>query len=193
LSQGQTVITTPDRSADDSGHPDGSDEEQIADRVALTDVFTSECIETLHSSSTKVDVIRGLVQLLVKQDRLPSDHAEAIIGKLVGREGYGSSAIGKGLAFPHLRTIEVQKFVGAIGVAPEGIHFESLDHEPTKLVFLTLSPLASRRKHINLLSRLVGFMRDKVMNMQMNHPIKPQDIYQYLHDLDDQSGVAGKS
>lgn len=90
-----------------------------------------------------------------------------------------------------LRTIEVQRFVGAIGVAPEGIHFESLDHEPTKIVFLTLSPLTSRRKHLNLLSRLVCFMRDKVMNMQMNHPIKPHEIYQYLRDLDYQSGLAG--
>lgn len=157
-----------------------------SDSVALVDVFGSDCIVRI-SSTTKADAIRCLVSVLVNNHRVDASRAEEIIRNLMRRESYGSSAFGNGFAFPHLRTSEVQRFTGAIGVAPEGLSFESLDHRPTKLVFLTLSPIASREQHMNLLSRMFNLMRDKAISMQLHHCIQPIEIYRYLQDLDDQS------
>lgn len=153
--------------------------------MALTDVFGSDCFVTIPASTDKASVIRRLVCLLVNNHRLEASRVEAITQDLIQRESYGTSAIGKGFAFPHLRTSEVQCFAGAIGVASQGLDFGSLDHEPTKLVFLTLSPIASREQHMNLLGRLVSLMRDKVISMQLHHFIQPDEVYRYLKDLDD--------
>ncbi len=153
----------------------------------LSSVFRLSCIEMLRSASGKSSVISLLVQSLVCEGRVERAHAEEIINGLMERERYGTSAIGKGLAFPHLRTKNVRNFVGAIGVAPDGINFAALDNGQTKLVFLTLSPRDGREQHITLLSRLVALMQNKAVNMQLHHQIRPSDVYEYLTDLDQQS------
>ncbi len=165
------------------------DDPSQADRgfsLRLTQVFTVNCIELIDSSSNKSSIIRQLVYSLVSENRIAPRSAEKLAGQMLKRERYGSSGIGRGLAFPHLRTTEVEEFVGAIGIAPHGVNFEAIDRELTKLVFLTISPIKSREKHIELLSRLVSLMKDKAVNMHLHHAIKPEDIYQYLADLDGQ-------
>jgi mannitol/fructose-specific phosphotransferase system IIA component (Ntr-type) len=153
--------------------------------MALTDVFSSDCVVSIPSSTDKTGVIRRLVYLLVNNHRLEASRAEAITQDLIQRESYGSSALGKGFAFPHLRISEFKCIAGVIGVASQGLDFESLDYEPTKLVFLTLSPIDRREQHMNLLYRLVSLMRDKVLSMQLHHFIQPHEVYRYLQDLDD--------
>ena len=125
----------------------------------------------------------------MREERIDRAHAEEIISGLMERERYGSSAIGKGLAFPHLRTRSVDHFVGAIGVAPEGIPFGSLDQQPTHFVFLTLSPWDEREEHVLLLSRLVSLMGDKAITLQLREGMRPQQVYEYLSDLDRQNGA----
>ncbi|MEZ6060984.1 MAG: PTS sugar transporter subunit IIA [Planctomycetaceae bacterium] len=155
--------------------------------LSLTDVFHENCIEIIRPATGKSSAISLLIQILAREQRIDRIHAEKLVRDLIERERHTSSAIGRGLAFPHLRTRDVTHFAGAIGVAPDGIHFGSLDGEPTKLVFLTLSPWDDREQHQQLLSRLVSLMKDKAVNMRLNHQMQPRDIYAYLTDLDDQS------
>ncbi|WP_339908365.1 PTS sugar transporter subunit IIA [Symmachiella dynata] len=164
-----------------------SEKKPAAPHLDLTSVFRPNCIEMIRSASGKSSVISRLVQTLVCEERVERVHAEEIINGLLERERHGTSAIGKGLAFPHLRTQNVTNFVGAIGVAPDGINFSALDSGLTKLVFLTLSPRDGREQHITLLSRLVALMQSKAVNMQLHHQIRPSDVYDYLTDLDEQS------
>lgn len=155
--------------------------------LPLTSVFRRNCVQLIRPAMGKSSVISLLVETLAREEHINRDHAERIVGDLLQRESHGTSAIGKGLAFPHLRTHDVEHFTGAIGVAPEGVNFGSLDTEPTKLVFLTLSPWADRERHMELLSRLVSLMGDKVINMHLHHQVQPTDVYEYLIDLDNLS------
>lgn len=175
------ICTASDRAASQQASCDA--------RVPLTDVFTPDCVETLPASTSKSDLIRKLVQSLVQQNRLQAQHAQRVVDQLLEHESYGSSAIGKGLAFPHLRTSKVEQFVGAIGIASEGICLDALDQQPTKLVFLMLSPIESRNRHMDLLSRLVCLMKDTVIRVQLSHLLHA-DIYQYLRDLDQQLALS---
>lgn len=159
--------------------------------LPLAGVFRRNCIELIRPATGKSSAISLLVQTLAREEQLDRQHAEGIIRQLMERERHSSSAIGKGLAFPHLRTKDVSHFVGAIGVAPEGIQFGSLDNEPTKLVFLTLTPWEDREQHVDLLSRLVRLIKDKAVTMQMAHRMKPQAVYDYLIDLDAQEPASG--
>jgi nitrogen PTS system EIIA component len=159
----------------------------------LTSIFRRNCVQIIRPAMGKSSVISLLVETLAREEHIKRDHAEGIVAELLQRESHGTSAIGKGLAFPHLRTHDVEHFVGAIGVAPDGVNFGALDAEPTKLVFLTLSPWADRERHMALLSRLVSLMQDKAINMQLHHQIQPEDVYEYLIDLDNQSQTQARA
>ena len=187
LIEGEVVIASRNPINGNACPSDSAEESIQGGILTLSSIFDSNCIESIPPSTGKVDVIRRLVQLLVIHHRIDQECGEAVILQLIQRESYGSSAIGKGLAFPHVRTNEVSCFTGAIGVAPESVNFESLDHKPTKLIFLTLSPLASRRQHTVLFGRLLSLMRDKAMSMRLQNFMRPHDIHQYLRDLDHQS------
>jgi mannitol/fructose-specific phosphotransferase system IIA component (Ntr-type) len=91
---------------------------------------------------------------------------------------------------PHLRTEAVLQFVGAVGLAPEGINFQSLDGDPTRLIFLVLGPYAKRERHFELMGRLSALMRDKSTLMFLQGRRTPREVFEYLGDLDARSGEA---
>ena len=146
--------------------------------LRLTSVFRHTCIEMIRPDMRKSSVICLLLQCLAREGHIDRQHAEKINLDIQERERHGSSAIGRGFAFPHLRTHNVEHFVGAIGIAPEGIEFGALDGRPTKLVLLTLSPWEGREAHMNLLSRLATLMQNKAVTLQ------PECVYDCLLDLD---------
>ncbi len=181
--------------ASNSTNPAASMSSNIEDtgtplEMQLGTVFRRNCIELIRPATGKSSAISLLVQALAREEQLDRQHAGKIICQLIERERHSSSAIGKGLAFPHLRTKDVSQFVGAIGVAPEGIHFGSLDKQPTQLVFLTLTPWENREQHVALLSRLVRLMQDKAVNLQMAQGLRPQGVYDYLMDLGDPASAS---
>jgi len=69
------------------------------------------------------------------------------------REGKASTAVGRGIAFPHIRTLQVREMTGAIALAPEGIPFDSPDGEPVRLIVMLVSPKGEERAHLNLVRR----------------------------------------
>jgi mannitol/fructose-specific phosphotransferase system IIA component (Ntr-type) len=154
-------------------------------RLCLTDMFERSCLENIASCVDKSSVVDQLVKSIARANRIESKHVRPIIDELIERERFTTSAVGKGLAFPHIRSRRVSKFTGAVGIAPTGIDLQSLDKRPTKLVFLILSPWDEREMHLRLLSRLVSLTQDKSVHLRMDHELCPQDIWQYFQDLDE--------
>jgi len=107
-----------------------------------------------------------------------------LVESLMERESHGTTALGKVLAIPHLRTDAVCRIVGAVGLAPAGVDFQSLDGAPTKVIFLVLWPTEKREQHFELMGRLSALMRDKSMLMCLQGQQKPHLVYEYLKDLD---------
>lgn len=166
----------------------GIESEQTAS-LSLVEVFRPNCIETIRGGTGKSSVISLLVSRLASVERIEREFAEEIIRKILERERHCSTGYGKGFAFPHLRTPRVSHFVGAIGIAPDGLNFGSMDQSPTKLVFLTLSPLDYREEHADLMSRLANLMQDKRIGLQLMQTQQPTDFYRLLCDLDESIGV----
>jgi PTS system nitrogen regulatory IIA component len=63
-----------------------------------------------------------------------------ILEMLLNRESLGSTAIGKGVAFPHGRTLAVRDLSIVYGRSVAGIDFDSVDKKPTHVFFLIIAP-----------------------------------------------------
>lgn len=162
--------------------------------LRLSSIFTQDCIVRIPMGAKKKAVLEQLLQTLANSYQLtPQTQVPALLQSLLDRERTGSSGIGKGLALPHLRTESVYRFVGAIGLAPEGIDFQSIDGNPTKLVFLLLGPHEQREQHIELMGRLSALMRDKSTLMFLQGQRTPHAVHDYLADLDARSEEGPRS
>ncbi|TWU47021.1 PTS sugar transporter subunit IIA [Rubripirellula reticaptiva] len=153
-----TVSTVP---ANDRNHP------SIAPDLSFASVFHADTVMVLGERETKLSVVAKLVQRLSNTGRLGVNQTNEIIHRITFRESLASTAFGRGLAFPHLRTPHVKNFIGSIAILPSGVPFDSNDGAETKLVFLTLSPYASREHHTQLLSRLVSLLSNKAAAVQL--------------------------
>lgn len=149
-------------------------------RLSMADVFHCDDVLRLEACHDKASAIRQLVDQLVQSHRLADRYASQVIAEIHQREGFASTAFGRGFAFPHLRTPFTQAFIGAIGMIPAGLCFDANDRQNTKLIFLILSPLNERREHTELLSRLVSLLGNTAVTLRMMQCDQASALHQTL-------------
>jgi len=110
-------------------------------------------VVTPLSSGGKDHILEQLIQPLKEENLLESP--KNYLSMLLKREAMVSTAIGKGLAIPHIRRPEDQKIAAPrliLGISPEGLEYDSPDGEKVHLFFLIFC--SSEVVHLRLLSRI---------------------------------------
>lgn len=94
-------------------------------------------VPTLKAKN-KLGVLEELSDAIVAGSQI--NDRSTVLEMLRNREQLGSTALAKGVAFPHGRSLAVKKLTLAVGRSPKGIDFESEDGKPTYLFFVILAP-----------------------------------------------------
>ena len=152
--------------------------------ASFQQVFSAGGVYEFPDAVHRQLVFGALLRRLEQQGRVDSAHHTKLVQALDRRESYGTSAIGKGLAFPHLRTRHVNEMVGVIGYIAQGCNFDSLDHRPTKCVFLTLSPVQWRCEHGKLLQRLFSMLRDPGLELLLEQSSSADAVWNHVMSVD---------
>ena len=85
-----------------------------------------------------------------------------ILEMLLNRESLGSTAIGKGVAFPHGRTLAVRDLHIVFARSAAGLDFDSVDRKPTHIFFLIIAPPQDRDNvYLQVLGRVVDLIKDE--------------------------------
>jgi mannitol/fructose-specific phosphotransferase system IIA component (Ntr-type) len=148
--------------------------------LSLRSVFSTDCILTIGRGIDKSSAIRQLVERLGATGKLRQGEIDNVTNALIDRENLGTTGMGKGLAIPHLRTKAVTDPAGAIGIAPEGIDFQSLDGAPTRLVVLLLSPPSRGREHGEILGKIARLLCDRTLQYRVQIPRAPEELFSFL-------------
>ena len=125
--------------------------------MALVDLIRPEVVKVPLAGKTKNEVIRELVQVLLDAGRITE--LESVYDALLTREALGSTGLEQGVAVPHAKTRAVRQLTAAIGIAPQGVDFQSADGEPSKLFFLLLAPPDQSGPHIQALAEIARLAR----------------------------------
>ena len=88
--------------------------------------------------------------------RDPDDARRAVLE----REESMSTGMKFGVAIPHGRTDAVSRLVCAVGLKPDGVDFDSIDGQPSRIFVLTLSPRTAAAPHMEFMS-MVGQALDE--------------------------------
>jgi len=114
--------------------------------------LTVELIEPRLSGRTKTEVIDELLDILVRSGAVKDrDLAHQDVWQ---REQTLSTGLQHGVAVPHAKTDTVDRLVCAVGISPEGIDFDAMDHEPSTIFILTLSPKDKPAPHVQFMSTI---------------------------------------
>ncbi|MGG1574051.1 PTS fructose transporter subunit IIABC [Fictibacillus sp. NRS-1165] len=126
--------------------------------MKITELITKETIKLHLESKKKADVIDELVQKLDEAGKLNSkeDYKEAIMA----RESQSTTGIGEGIAIPHAKTAAVKTPAIAFGRSVDGLDYDSLDGQPSKLFFMIAASEGANNEHLETLSKLSTFLMD---------------------------------
>ncbi len=99
---------------------------------------------------TKAEAITALASLMEKNGFIKN--ADSLVTAALDREAMLSTAVGNGLAFPHVRGVEGGGLTIALGISRKGIDW---DGEKVHVVFLSAIPVAVSAFYLRLMSGLV--------------------------------------
>lgn len=81
------------------------------------------------------------------------------LDELTEREQLATTAVGGGMAIPHVFTDEARRPLLIMARSREGVAFESLDGKPVHLIFVAMAPRQDKDLFINILYHLVRFLK----------------------------------
>ena len=117
--------------------------------MELADLLTKEQVVTELKATDRWEAIEELIELLVNNGHVKSEHSEAILSVVKKRENSMSTGIGFGIGIPHASTDLVEEVTGAFGRSKNGVNFDALDNQPVTLVMLFLVPQGQFQKHLH--------------------------------------------
>lgn len=126
--------------------------------MKITDLLKPQSILLNAAPVTKADAIYILGDLMDKSGNL-SDKAE-YLQAVFAREESGSTGLGDGIATPHAKSTGVKEAGLAAMVVPNGVDFDALDGQPSRLFFMIAAPENAADTHIEVLSKLATMVID---------------------------------
>jgi PTS system nitrogen regulatory IIA component len=115
----------------------------------------------------KEAVIREMVGGLHAAGYFRDADLEDIVKAVLRREQLGTTGIGRHIAIPHSRHPAVDRLIGNLAVARDGLPFDSLDGEPVYVFVLLVSPQDRPGDHLRALEAVVRAMRNEEFVRQL--------------------------
>lgn len=112
-------------------------------------------------AAVKERVVRELVGALQAANAFGPEHTDDVVKEVLRREQLGTTGIGRHIAIPHSRHAAAKELIGALGISPGGLPFDSLDGEPVYVFVLLISPKDRPGEHLRALEAVVRTMRNE--------------------------------
>lgn len=141
-------------------------------------LFSENCINLNLKGSTKSEIIDELVEMLNVAGKL--NDKEEYKKQILKRESQSSTGLEEGIAIPHAKTAAVKIPSIAFGISKNGVDYESLDGEPSKLFFMIAAPANASDTHIEILSKLTTMLLDDDIRERLLEVKTPQEVIDIL-------------
>jgi PTS system nitrogen regulatory IIA component len=144
--------------------------------------FSSELlmIPALDAENKK-EAIKELVHLMADNEFI--DQPEEVIESSLRREAMLTTAVGSGLAFPHVRGIECCGLTLAVGLKEAGLDWNTPDGKPVQIVSFMVIPIAASAFYLELVSGLMKTFRDKDNYESLINSETKTEMWENLIDL----------
>lgn len=144
----------------------------------ITNLLTRECINLNLKGQTKQEIIDEMVEILYQGGKL--NDKEEYKKAILAREAQSSTGLEEGIAIPHAKTSAVKIPSIAFGLSKNGVDYESLDGEPSKLFFMIAAPANASNTHIEVLSKLTTMLLDDEIREKLLEAKTPEEVISIL-------------
>ncbi|AGT44145.1 PTS sugar transporter subunit IIA [Treponema pedis] len=135
-------------------------------RELKPEAFLSPDRVVLLDYSAKNDVLVKMSEVLASAPQVKN--REDLLNSILKREAIMSTAIGRGIAVPHVRLASVTDLVMAVGVSQKDIlDFDAIDGKPVRIVFMIA---AANNQHAHYL-QTISYFSNKLRNEEIKNAV----------------------
>ncbi len=150
--------------------------------MKITDILVRDASILDVESTDKDGLLAEMAASLAAAE--PALEAESLLGVLREREALQSTGIGEGVAIPHGKVRDLDRLVAAFARSKQGIDFDSIDGQPTQLLFLLVVPEQSGGQHLKALARISRFFRDASFREKLLGAGDLEEIFRAIEEED---------
>jgi Kef-type K+ transport system membrane component KefB/mannitol/fructose-specific phosphotransferase system IIA component (Ntr-type) len=167
--------------------PTGQHEQNGKSREELLSLIRKDAVTMDLKGETKEEIITSLVDILAARGRLLN--RDEALKDVLQREKTMSTGMQRGIALPHGKTNGVADIAVAVGIRRDGVDFESMDGEKSRLFILVVSPRKISGPHIQFLSAIGAILKDEAIREAAINAPSPQEAAELLQGKKEGSGT----
>lgn len=146
--------------------------------IRLETIISQDRIVFLNYSS-KRDALLALVNNISTAPQIKN--RQELAQEILKREELMSTAIGRGIAIPHIRLSSVTDLVVSVGISQTDIiDFQALDDEPVRLLFMIAAATNQHAYYLQTLSFFSSRLKNRELRTALLAAKTPQDAYAIL-------------
>ncbi len=136
----------------------------------------SKCSIREVKADNMQDALVEIVSAMVAKKLIAAEEEKEVLEAFLKREKLGTTAIGKGVALPHVRRPGLKEVVGVIAHSTEGIDCRALDGQLTHTICAMLTPVNPPEIHLEFMQKMVKLAADDFFTKILNQTTKLQDF-----------------
>lgn len=148
--------------------------------MQLHEILRPELIKIGLDAEKKRQAISELVDVLIQYHEIPMNLREELLEQLYANEEALGSGMEKGIALPHVATDRVNDVICAVGTAPKGIPFGTLDGRPARVVVLLLVPKKDYESEVKAIAGIQELLEDDALVQKLLKAISPQEAWKLI-------------
>ncbi len=147
-------------------------------QIQVKNILSPDRIIFLNHS-TKHD---ALLELAANLSTAPQvKYSDELAVEILKREDLMSTAIGRGIAIPHVRLSSVTDLVMSVGISKvDIIDFQTIDDTPVRLLFMIAAAYNQHAYYLQTLSFFSAKIKNKELRESLINAATPMDAYNLL-------------
>ena len=147
-------------------------------QIQVKNILSPDRIVFLNHS-TKHDALLALADVLSTAPQIKATQELSV--EILKREELMSTAIGRGIAIPHVRLSSVTDLVMAVGISKvDIIDFQTFDDSPVRLLFMIAAAYNQHTYYLQTLSYFSNRLKNQELRDALLEVENPMDAYKLL-------------
>lgn len=156
----------------------GSTSKNKEDEIQVKNILSPDRVIFVTQSS-KHDALVELANNLASAPQIKNK--EELVSEILKREELMSTAIGRGIAIPHVRLSSVTDLVMAVGVCKNPVEdFQTIDDKPVTLLIMIAAAYNQHTYYLKTLSYFSSKLKKDDLRNALNNASTPREVYDLL-------------
>lgn len=131
------------------------------------------------SQPTKQEALTELAEVLSAAPQVKKE--DELLNEILKREELMSTAIGRGIAIPHVRLSSVSDLVMAVGVCKSPISdFQTIDDKPVEILIMIAAGYNQHNYYLKALSYFSAKLKSPELRESISNAVTTEEIYALL-------------